>query len=95
MRPSGAAVAVGLAVTHGQRKQAVPPPAVAEILKGVPVYAAHAREELVTPTGAAIVKTLAVRFLTFPELVYDRIGSGYRHARRAAHNCQAWAGRCA
>jgi uncharacterized protein (TIGR00299 family) protein len=54
----------------------VPPPAVAEILKGVPVYSAHAREELVTPTGAAIVKTLAVRFLPFPELVYDRIGYG-------------------
>jgi uncharacterized protein (TIGR00299 family) protein len=54
----------------------VPPPAVAEILKGVPVYSAHAREELVTPTGAAIVKTLAVRFLPFPELIYDRIGYG-------------------
>ena len=54
----------------------VPPPAVAEILKGVPVYSAHAREELVTPTGAAIVKTLVSRFLPFPELVYDRIGYG-------------------
>jgi uncharacterized protein (TIGR00299 family) protein len=54
----------------------VPPPAVAEILKGVPVYSAHVREELVTPTGAAIVKTLVAKFLPFPELVYDRIGYG-------------------
>ena len=54
----------------------VPPPAVAEILKNVPVYSAHAREELVTPTGAAIAKTLVVKFLPFPELVYDRIGYG-------------------
>ena len=54
----------------------VPPPAVAEILKDVPVYAAHVTEELVTPTGAAIVKTLAAQFVAFPELVYDRIGYG-------------------
>lgn len=54
----------------------VPPPAVAEILRGVPVYSAHVREELVTPTGAAIVKTLVSKFLPFPELVYDRIGYG-------------------
>jgi uncharacterized protein (TIGR00299 family) protein len=54
----------------------VPPPAVAEILNGVPVYSAHAHEELVTPTGAAIVKTLVAKFIPFPELVYDRIGYG-------------------
>ena len=54
----------------------VPPPAVAELLKGVPVYAAHAKAELVTPTGAAIVKTLVKKFLSFPELTYDKIGYG-------------------
>jgi len=54
----------------------VPPPAVAELLKGVPVYSAHAKEELVTPTGAAIVKTLVKKFVPFPELTYDRIGCG-------------------
>ncbi|MBM3294882.1 MAG: nickel pincer cofactor biosynthesis protein LarC [Candidatus Aminicenantes bacterium] len=54
----------------------VPPPAVAELLRGVPVYSAHAKAELVTPTGAAIVKTLARKFLPFPELTYDRIGCG-------------------
>ena len=54
----------------------VPPPAVAELLRGVPVYSAHAQAELVTPTGAAIVKTIVRDFLSFPELVYDRLGCG-------------------
>jgi uncharacterized protein (TIGR00299 family) protein len=54
----------------------VPPPAVAELLKGAPVYSAHARAELVTPTGAALIKTLASKFLPLPELTYDRIGYG-------------------
>jgi hypothetical protein len=54
----------------------VPPPAVAELLRGVPVYSAHARGELVTPTGAALAKTLVSKFIPFPELTYDRIGCG-------------------
>jgi uncharacterized protein (TIGR00299 family) protein len=54
----------------------VPPPAVAEILKDVPVYSAWAEEELVTPTGAAILATWTEAFLAFPELSYTGIGSG-------------------
>jgi len=54
----------------------VPPPAVAELLRGVPVYSAHASFELVTPTGAALAKTLVSRFTPFPELTFDRIGCG-------------------
>jgi uncharacterized protein (TIGR00299 family) protein len=54
----------------------VPPPAVAELLKDVPVYSAYAQAELVTPTGAALVKALAARVQAFPELVYERIGYG-------------------
>jgi hypothetical protein len=54
----------------------VPPPAVAELLKGIPVYSAWAKEELVTPTGAAIVSTLAKKFIPFPEICYERIGCG-------------------
>jgi uncharacterized protein (TIGR00299 family) protein len=54
----------------------VPPPAVAELLKGVPVYSAWVDSELVTPTGAAIVSTLVKKFTKLPELVYDRIGRG-------------------
>jgi len=54
----------------------VPPPAAAELLRGIPVYSAHAQTELVTPTGAALVKTLVSKFMSFPELTYDRIGCG-------------------
>lgn len=54
----------------------VPPPAVAELLKGTPVYSAWVASELVTPTGAAIVSTLAKRFVKLPEIVYEKIGCG-------------------
>ena len=59
---------------HG--RLSVPPPAVAELLKKAPVYAAWVESELVTPTGAAIVAALAKRFMKLPELVYERIGRG-------------------
>jgi uncharacterized protein (TIGR00299 family) protein len=54
----------------------VPPPAVGELLKNIPVYSAHVEKELVTPTGAAILSTLVKNFLPFPELCYQRIGYG-------------------
>ncbi len=54
----------------------VPPPAVAEILKKAPVYSAWAKEELVTPTGAAILATWAEAFIPFPEISCTRIGCG-------------------
>lgn len=54
----------------------VPPPAVAELLKNIPVHASGAETELVTPTGAALIATLARKFLRFPEFSYERIGCG-------------------
>ncbi len=54
----------------------VPPPAVAELLRGAPVYSAWVESELVTPTGAAIAATVVRKFTRLPELVYDRIGCG-------------------
>jgi len=54
----------------------VPPPAVAEILKGIPVYSSGAEQELVTPTGAAIVATVVREFVRFPEITYRRVGAG-------------------
>src|SRR5882757_11165988 len=41
----------------------VPAPATVELLAGSPVYSSGLQAELVTPTGAAIVKTLASRFV--------------------------------
>ena len=54
----------------------VPAPATVELLKDAPVYSAHVQAELVTPTGAAIVKTLAKRFSTFPEMRVDKSAYG-------------------
>ena len=36
----------------------IPPPAVAELLKGVPFYSSDIKGELLTPTGAAIITTV-------------------------------------
>jgi hypothetical protein len=49
---------------------------VAEILRDAPVYSAWAEQELVTPTGAAILSTWAEAFLSFPEISYSGIGCG-------------------
>lgn len=60
--------------SHGRLP--VPPPAVGELLKKIPVYSAGVEKELVTPTGAAIVSALSSSFFPFPEMVYERIGYG-------------------
>jgi len=60
--------------SHGRLP--VPAPAVAELLKGIPVYSAWIKAELVTPTGAAIVSTLVKKFIPLPEISYEKIGCG-------------------
>jgi uncharacterized protein (TIGR00299 family) protein len=54
----------------------VPAPATLELLKGVPMYADEIQKELVTPTGAAIVRTLAAEYRAIPALKAERIGYG-------------------
>jgi uncharacterized protein (TIGR00299 family) protein len=54
----------------------VPAPATVELLKDAPVYSSGLQAELVTPTGAAIVKTLASRFAAFPEMRIKKSGYG-------------------
>ena len=54
----------------------VPAPATVELLKDAPVYSSGIQAELVTPTGAAIVKTLARRFAAFPEMKIEKSGYG-------------------
>jgi uncharacterized protein (TIGR00299 family) protein len=54
----------------------VPAPATVELLKDAPVYSSGIQAELVTPTGAAIVKTLASRFASFPEMKIEKAGYG-------------------
>ena len=54
----------------------VPAPATVELLKDAPVYSSGIQAELVTPTGAAIVKTLCARFMAFPAMKVDKSGYG-------------------
>jgi uncharacterized protein (TIGR00299 family) protein len=54
----------------------VPAPATVELLQGAPVFSSGIQAELLTPTGAAIVKTLASRFGAFPEMKIEKSGYG-------------------
>ncbi|HYM78307.1 MAG TPA: nickel pincer cofactor biosynthesis protein LarC [Candidatus Dormibacteraeota bacterium] len=63
----------------------VPAPATVELLKDAPVYSSGVRAELVTPTGAAIVKTLARRFGAFPEMKIEKSGYGAGSREFAGH----------
>jgi uncharacterized protein (TIGR00299 family) protein len=54
----------------------VPAPATLDLLTGAPVYSSGIQAELVTPTGAAIVRTLVKRFAQFPAMKVDKIGYG-------------------
>ena len=54
----------------------VPAPATAELLKGVPLASCQEEGELTTPTGAAILTTLADGFGPMPGMSVERIGVG-------------------
>ena len=54
----------------------VPAPATIEILKGVPVYGTKIPYELVTPTGAAIIVTLAESYGEMPDMIIEKTGYG-------------------
>ena len=54
----------------------VPAPATVELLQNAPVYSSEVQVELVTPTGAAIVKTLASRFGSYPRMTIEKSGYG-------------------
>lgn len=54
----------------------VPAPATADLLRGFPTYSAHVEKELVTPTGAALVRALEPVFGVQPAMRVERIGYG-------------------
>lgn len=58
----------------------VPPPAVTELLRGVPFYSGDIPGELLTPTGAAIITTVCQEFGPIPRIKTDRTcyGAGTR-----------------
>jgi hypothetical protein len=54
----------------------VPAPATAELLKGVPLAACDEPAELITPTGAAILTTVAAGFGPIPAMTLQCVGVG-------------------
>lgn len=59
---------------HG--RMPLPAPATAEILKGVPLADSSIEMEMTTPTGAAIMSTIASRFGPLPSMTVESIGLG-------------------
>jgi uncharacterized protein (TIGR00299 family) protein len=59
---------------HG--RMPVPGPGTAELLRGFPVVDTAVRAELVTPTGAAILTTLAAGAGRMPAMTVERVGYG-------------------
>ncbi len=64
-------------IAHGECS--VPAPATAELLRGVPLAESAIQAELTTPTGAAILTTLADSFGPMPAMTIECIGYGAGH----------------
>jgi uncharacterized protein (TIGR00299 family) protein len=54
----------------------VPAPATADLLRDVPTYSAHVQQELVTPTGAALIRAISPTFGPQPAMRVQNIGYG-------------------
>jgi uncharacterized protein (TIGR00299 family) protein len=54
----------------------VPAPATADLLRGLPTYSAHVQMELVTPTGAALLRAISPHFGPQPPMRVQHIGYG-------------------
>jgi hypothetical protein len=54
----------------------VPAPATMDLLQGVPTYSSGIQMELVTPTGAALIRALNCTFGPAPAMRVDKIGYG-------------------
>ena len=54
----------------------VPAPATSELIKGIPIQPSQGDGELLTPTGAAILTTLAAAFGPMPRMRITQIGYG-------------------
>ena len=54
----------------------VPAPATADLLRGMPTYSAHLEKELITPTGAALLRALDPTFGPQPVMRIAEIGYG-------------------
>jgi hypothetical protein len=59
----------------------LPAPATLELLRGVPVVPAHLEWETVTPTGAAIVRSVVDEFRSLPAMTVEAVGIGAGNQR--------------
>jgi uncharacterized protein (TIGR00299 family) protein len=76
-RITASPVAVGSGTIHMAHGQCgVPAPATAELLQGVPLAESSVPGELTTPTGAAVLSTLADGFGPLPAMIVEKIGCG-------------------
>jgi uncharacterized protein (TIGR00299 family) protein len=66
----------GGTVTCAHGTLPVPAPATLKLLQDAPIYSSGPQVELVTPTGAAIVKTLSHHFGSFPAMKIEKAGYG-------------------
>ncbi|MEE9608955.1 MAG: nickel pincer cofactor biosynthesis protein LarC [Myxococcota bacterium] len=60
----------------------LPAPATLELLRGIPTVPAHVAFETVTPTGAAILRTVVDEFGSLPAMTIEAIGHGAGDDRR-------------
>ena len=65
----------------------VPAPATAKLLEGIPAYGGNIRGELCTPTGAALLRHFAERFVPMPVLTLEKTGYGMGNKDFEAANC--------
>jgi hypothetical protein len=63
----------------------VPAPATLALLKGATVYSSGINVELVTPTGAALIRALGCRFSDFPRMSVESIGYGAGSRNPSGH----------
>jgi len=54
----------------------VPAPATAELVRNKPIFSTDVEGELLTPTGAAILTTLADDFCPMPAMILEKVGYG-------------------
>jgi uncharacterized protein (TIGR00299 family) protein len=69
------------ALGHGSVETAhgrlpLPAPATLELLKGIPTVPAHVAWETVTPTGAALLRTVVDEFRELPAMTVEAVGYG-------------------
>jgi len=76
-RVTASSVALGegsVETQHGRLP--LPAPATFELLRGIPTVPAHVRWETVTPTGAAILRSIVDEFGSLPAMTIESIGHG-------------------